>query len=585
MPHLPVSCLIVATLLAGCVAPTPREKAPRFRVDAPDSAQIEAVARDHLRAVAATDDIDDLSPFRTTVDPRGTAHVRLDQLHGGVPVLGGQVIVHVPADGHPIAITDHLRHTLNVDVVPNLTEAEATAIAKERWALPDAAVSDVELVIVREAVDHLTWRVALEATGEAPAFPVVFVDARDGEVVLDFDNLQTARDRQTFDAGSTESWPSTPARTENQAPVGSVAVDTAHDYTGVSWDYYDLLQGRDSYDDAGATVVSVVEIGPDYYNAYWNGTILGYGDGGPGAGFAESLDIVAHELTHAVTSHTARLVYNQQSGGLNEATSDIMAAVIESWNDGWTVTNAETWMVGEGRGGSGFRSMWNPPATGDLDSFLDYNDSLDVHVTSGIANRAFVDWVDDPALTIEQSGDIWYTALANYMTPRTTFAQARTATQQAAFDLFGPGSQVAAVAGGWELVDVPGTPAYEIFDQVGPISMNTGQSQVYTFTAASDATAVRFVLVGDDGDAELFVNEGSTVPDSTTHDCGSTSFGSREVCSFDPGTPGDYTVLVEANWGFNDARLYAWQAVPGGVVCTDVDGDGVTTCQGDCDDL
>ncbi len=577
---------LIAALGAACTEPAPREKTLRFDVGAPDIDQIERVATEHLATTGVLDDIDALSARAVRVDRRDTAHVRLDQSYGGVPVLGGQVVVHVPADGLPIAVTDHLLHELHVDVVPHLAGTEAEAIARAASGRPAASLDGIELVIVREGgVDHLTWRVALrDLEGADPSLPIVFVEAGSGAVVLQYDNLQTARDRRTFDAGGTESWPATPARTETQPPVGSVPVDTAHDYTAIAWDYYDLLQGRDSFDDAGAPVVSVVELGPDYYNAFWNGSILGYGDGGPNPGFAESLDIVAHELTHAVTSHTAELVYNQESGGLNEATSDIMAAVIESWEDGWTVTELETWRVGEGRGGSGFRSMSNPRQLGAIDSYLDYTPTLDVHVTSGIANRAFVAWVDSPDLTIEQAGDIWYTALTNYMTPRTSFAQARTATQQAAFDLFGPGPQVAAVAYGWSIVDVPGTPAYEVFDQVGPVSMTSGQSHTYTFTAAQDAHAVRFLLVGDDGDADLYVNEGSTAPTPTAHDCASESFGTREVCSFDPATPGVYTVLVESNWTFNDARLYAWQAVPGGVVCTDVDGDGFTTCEGDCND-
>jgi len=584
-------CLFVTPVvlaLAGCTEPRPEDKVPRFTADDPDrSAKIEAVAREYLALDDRFDDVGALEPRRAPeLDPLGTAHVRLDQYVGGIPVSGGQAVVHVPPDGQPIRVTDGLVHQVDVDLGPGLTSDEAVAIARAHADQPEAELDGAELVIVRvDDEDHLAWHVALRNPAR-PSLPIALVDAHRGAVVEAYDNLQTARDRRTYDAKNTGDNPNntpsmTPAREESDPAIGHPAVDAAHDYTGITWDYYQTFHGLDSYDDAGAPVLSVADWGPHEYNAYWNGSLLVYGDGGSGPSFAEAIDVVAHEFTHAVTTYSAGLVYNKESGGLNEATSDIMSAVVESWDLGWVVNDTQVWRVGNGLG-NGIRAMQDPASFGDVDSYDDYHDGLGVHTSSGIANRAFVGFVEQ-GLDIEDAGQVWYHALRYYMTPRTSFADARAATQQAAFDLFGA-SAVAAVANGWILVDVPGTPAFEVFDQVGPLSMLAGQSQTYTFTTSSSATAVRFLLVGDDGDADLYVSRGSTAPTPTSNDCASTGSGSREICTFDPATPGDYTVLVEAVGSFNDARLYAWEAVPGGVVCTDNDGDGVTTCEGDCDD-
>ncbi|MEN0062830.1 MAG: MopE-related protein [Myxococcota bacterium] len=584
-PSLVVVSLAFSTLW-GC-AEERLDKTPRFDATAADvRIQVEAIARDHLANGRWLDDIDEVEARRTFLDRQGTAHIRLDQRHRGIPVLGGQMVVHVPSDGTPVHFTDRLLHGLTLDVQPMLTEDEAIRRAREHAQRGDADVAEVALHVLRQrGVDHLAWRVGLRDLASAdPGLPVAFVDAQSGRVVLAYDDLQTARNRETYDANSSSSIAKVPDRAELTPPIGDASVDDAHDFVGTAWDYYDSFQQRDSFDDAGATVISVVDIGPNFTNAFWDGTILGYGDSGNSslAPFSQSLDVVAHEFTHAVTDSTADLVYAEESGGLNEATSDIMAAVIEAWNDGWVVTN-NTWFVGEDLGGV-FRNMANPTSVGtSIDSYLNYNANLDVHQTSGIANRAFVEWVADPSLNIEEAGDIWYQALAAYMTPRTTFAEARTATQQAALDLFGPGAEVLAVSDGWDLVDVSGTPAYALFDDVGPLALTAGQQGFFNFTPDPNAVAVRFMLVGDNGDADLYVSLGTT-PTTTTYDCRSVSPTSRESCTFDPSGVGTYQVLVDAFATFSDLRLYAWEAVPNGGPCSDLDQDGVTTCDGDCDD-
>ena len=574
-------------LLAGC-SEQRSDKPMVLDLSDPEAAvaEAESMARSYLSAADRAHGVEDLVVRQRMLDTLGIAHIRMDQRLGGVPVFGAQTIVHVPADGNRVWMTDGLARDVQVDTRPQLTADQALAFARNRMEGP-VDQSAVDLQILRhEGLDYLTWRVQIwSMSGDTPAMPVMFVDAHRGDLVWEYSNLQTAKDRDTHDANNGTSLPGTLARQEGDAAILDDAVDDAHDFAGVAYDYYDIHLGRDSYDDAGITITSVAHYSTSYDNAFWNGSQLVYGDGGTFFTYLSgALDVVAHELTHAVTENTAGLIYANESGGLNEATSDILGAVVEAYDDGWTVSN-DTWLVGEDITqpilGSALRYMDDPTLDGNsIDDYDDYTAGMSVHNSSGIANRAFVEWESDASVTMEEAGDIWYRALAHYMTPSTTFQQARLATEQAARDLFGStADEVDAVTAGWDLVDVRPGNEYRIFSTTTNISASTGTQLNYTFTPDANADAVRFLLIGDDPDADLYVRFGAA-PTTSTYDCRSITNGSRELCEIDPSSTGTYHVMIDAWSTFSDLTLTAWEYVP----CDDADGDGVTTCDGDCDD-
>lgn len=395
------------------------------------------------------------------VDTLGMAHVRLRQTDGDVPVFGGEAIVHLAPSGEVASMTDTFVREPVVDTTPNLSSEEAIGAAIHSHP-GGVSVGEAELQVLRhDGTDHLTWRVQLEdLETEAPSRPVVFVDAHDGRPVWQYDNLQTARDRSSHSAGNRTMLPGALVRTEGGETSGNPAVDDAHDFAGLTWDYYWTEYGRDSYDDAGATITSTANFGTDYDNAFWSGTQMVYGDGGtwfhPLSG---SVEVVGHELTHAVTQFSANLTYEGESGALNEATSDILGVSIDAWSRGWA-EDEDTWKIGESivkpALGEALRHMDDPTLDGmSIDHYGQYTPDLDVHLASGIANKAFYRMVQDPALDLEQAASVWYRALTVYMTPSTTFAGARTATMAAATDLFGAGSAaVAAVDAAWADVGV-----------------------------------------------------------------------------------------------------------------------------------
>lgn len=126
-------------------------------------------------------------------------------------------------------------------------------------------------------------------------------------------------------------------------------------------------------DDAGMPLISRVHFGIDHNNAFWDGSRMTYGDGDGNIFIPlnRGLDVVAHELVHGLTTSTSNLVYRGQSGALNEAMSDIFAALVEMENGG---SEFEIWHLGEAVftpfiAGDALRSLKDPAAFNDFDYF------------------------------------------------------------------------------------------------------------------------------------------------------------------------------------------------------------------------
>jgi len=169
---------------------------------------------------------------------------------------------------------------------------------------------------------RLVWRLEVTPLRLLPIRELVLVDARTGGVALHFNQVDTAKNRITYTAGDTGVLPGTQLCTEGAGDVCTSGADTnteanyAHLYAGATYDFYQTYHGRDSFDDQGATLVSTVDFndGESCPNAYWDGSQMVYCQG-----FPEADDVVAHELTHAVTDMTSQLLYYYQSGAINES--------------------------------------------------------------------------------------------------------------------------------------------------------------------------------------------------------------------------------------------------------------------------
>ncbi len=269
---------------------------------------------------------------------------------------------------------------------------------------------------------------------------------------------------------------------------------------GAAWtyDYFKNVHGRNGINGSNgpgtttsavggvALVVSRVHFGSNYNNAFWYNNQMTYGDGN-GTTFSPlvTLDIAGHEMTHGITQYTANLTYANESGALNESMSDVFGAMVESYSRGGVV-NGDTWKIGEqaytpATSGDALRYMDNPHLAGnggytsddDPDHYSErYTGSADsggVHINSGIGNKAFylavaggthhLSGVTVTGMGSTDAAKIWYRALTVYMTSSTNFSGARTATLNAATDLFGSAStQYNKIATTWCAVGVGSCP-------------------------------------------------------------------------------------------------------------------------------
>jgi hypothetical protein len=257
-------------------------------------------------------------------------------------------------------------------------------------------------------------------------------------------------------------------RSAGDGPSGDAAVDEAADGVAASLAMFEEVYGRDSYDDAGATVVSTVHYQRGYDNAFWNGEqlVFGDGDGKTFDRFTKPVDVLGHELTHAVTERTAGLVYDGQSGALNESLSDVFASCLKQRLLGQDAA-AGDWLIGAGLflpgvNGRALRDMAHPgtayddpvlgkdPQPADMDHYVDTtDDNGGVHINSGIPNRAFqLAATAIGGSSAAGAGRIWYAALTGGLSSRADFAAFAAATVAAA------GEHADAVEEAWATVGV-----------------------------------------------------------------------------------------------------------------------------------
>jgi vibriolysin len=467
-----------ALAIAASTSSTGQPAAARFVAGDPASLKrAEDLSLRHLQGVPMAG-VELGQPRSVEIDELGRAHVRVAQTVAGVPVFGAEAIVHLDAGGRVTAMTDGLAHDIAVDVRPAIDLRSALGTAITANALSSGQLtSTVDLQVLRRlGKDRLTYRIQLEhEEGGEPVRPVVFVDAIDGTVVWSYDNLRTARDRRIHTANHGTSLPGSLVRLEGGVANADADINASYDVLGSTYDCYRALFGRDSYDNAGATLISSVHFSTNYSNAFWNGTQLVYGDGDNvnARGFTGSMDLTAHELTHAVTERTSNLIFAGESGALNEAMSDIFGNVCEWYRDtGGNVnsaTSADNWTVYEDIFLAGPERFMNDPARDGVsrDFWTPTVGNLDVHYSSGVGNLAFylaanggthprgTSTIPVTGIGMRDAARIFYLANIAYLTPSATFADARVSTIAAAVDLFGPGSnQVEQIGHAWSAVGV-----------------------------------------------------------------------------------------------------------------------------------
>ena len=425
-------------------------------------------------------------------DELDRTHLRFQQEYQDVPVWPADIIVHLSPEGHVDVMNGAFVPTpKKIGTAPVLDAADAAEYA--RTGLTDGAEAEVtasELIIYApgDTPPRLAWK--LELAIDLTSRWLVVIDAVNGAELTAYSQIMHQRvagsgvdlfgrtrplnvwrqdglfwmvdtSKLMFDPSLDPSergviWIYDARNQELESPNHSLVPsfsptsgwlpDTVSASYNLSqaYDYYLERHNRNSFDDQGASIPAIVRIGGEHQNnAFWTGSVMGFGDGELYAG---ALDVVGHELTHAVIQYSANLIYQNQPGALNESFSDIFGEMVEARTAG-----RPDWLVGQ-QLGTPVRNMKNPAALA-FDGHRPYptkmsefiytqEDEGGVHFNSSIPNRAFYLLAAglDGAIGLRDAERIFYRALTVHLVRNSQFVDARLACIQAAEELFGQDS-------------------------------------------------------------------------------------------------------------------------------------------------
>ncbi|MER6393007.1 M4 family metallopeptidase [Streptomyces sp. NPDC059382] len=441
-------------------------------------------------------------------DADGTTHTTYERTYAGLPVLGGDLTVHAKS-GVTKSVTKATNHEIKVadtsaSVTPASAEQQALGLAKTQGAKDAKASKNARKVIwAAEGAPVLAFETVvggLQHDGTPSELHVV-TNARTGAKITEWQAIETGTGNTMYSGqvtlGTSQSgsnYTLTDAGRGNhktynlnkgssgtgtlfsgpddiwgngQASNAETAAADAHYGAAATWDYYKNVHGRNGLRNDGVAPYSRVHYGNAYVNAFWDDSCfcMTYGDGEGNTKPLTSTDVAAHEMTHGLTSVTGNMTYSGEPGGLNEATSDIMAAAVEFYAN--NPQDVGDYLVGEkidiNGDGSPLRYMDKPSKDGSSkDSWYSGLGGIDVHYSSGPANHWYylasegsgakvingvsynsptADNLPVTAIGRDAASKIWFRALTvGYFKSNTNYAAARTATLQAAADLYGQGS-------------------------------------------------------------------------------------------------------------------------------------------------
>jgi len=319
------------------------------------------------------------------------------------------------------------RHSIFCILPPHvLRDIAQTGTEEQRQAALDTLAADSTFRTLRAI------RQAAPVATAAPATVSLAAVAGTGEPK----QLQ----RTLFDCHNSRRLPGDPVRTEGAPTTGDPAVDEAYDGLGTTYDFYWETLRRNSINDQGMPLNGHVHYGNRFNNAFWDGQrmIFGDGDGVLFNRFTIAIDIMGHELTHGVTEKVAQLIYQDQSGALNESISDVYGSLVKQYYIGKQVAEDADWLIGQGiwadpARGEALRSMKEPGTAfeGDtqpahMDEYVNtIDDNGGVHINSGIPNKAFyLAATGMGGYAGTKAGPIWYAALRDpRLKPDASFVQ------------------------------------------------------------------------------------------------------------------------------------------------------------------
>ncbi|MFG3047701.1 M4 family metallopeptidase [Streptomyces sp. NPDC048202] len=459
-------------------------------------------------------------------DVDGTVHTRYERTYAGLPVLGGDLVVHTAKSGKAEGVTKATNAAIKVaslkaQVTPAKAAQQAVGAAKTLGSAKTEADGARKVIWAGSGKPVLAYETVVGGLQDdgTPNQLHVITDAATGKKLFEYQGIENATGKTLYSgtvtlnsvqsgstyqltdsargnhktynlARKTSGTGTLVSSTTNVFGTGT-ASSSSSDQTAAAdaaygaaqtWDFYKNTFGRNGIKNNGVGAYSRVHYGNAYVNAFWDDSCfcMTYGDGSGNVDPLTSLDVAGHEMSHGVTANTAGLNYSGESGGLNEATSDIFGTGVEFYAN--NASDPGDYLIGEkidiNGDGTPLRYMDKPSKDGgSADSWSSGVGNLDVHYSSGVANHFFyllsegsgaktINGVSYNSPTSNGSTvtgigrakalQIWYKALTTYMTSTTNYKAARTATLNAASALYGgtASAEYKAVAAAWSAVNV-----------------------------------------------------------------------------------------------------------------------------------
>ncbi|MFF4058599.1 M4 family metallopeptidase [Streptomyces sp. NPDC001668] len=561
-------------------------------------------------------------------DNDGTLHTRYERTYDGLPVLGGDLVVHTPpaaqATGTLGATFNNNRRTVSVKSTAATfgkaaAESKALKTAKALKAEAPAAQSARKVIWAGSGTPKLAWETVVSGFQDdgTPSKLHVITDATTGAELSRFEGIETGTGNSQYSgtvtlgttlSGSTyqlydttRGGHKTYSLNNGTSGTGTLMTDAddvwgtgsgsntqtagvdAHYGAQETWDFYKNTFGRSGIKNDGVAAYSRVHYSSAYVNAFWDDSCfcMTYGDGTSNTHALTSLDVAGHEMSHGVTSNTAGLNYTGESGGLNEATSDIFGTGVEFYAN--NSSDVGDYLIGEkidiNGDGTPLRYMDKPSKDGgSADSWYSGVGNLDVHYSSGPANHMFYllsegsgtktingvtynsttsDGVAVTGIGRAAALQIWYKALTTYMTSSTNYAGARTAALNAAAALYGTSSaQYAGVGNAFAGINVG---SHITVPSTGVTVTNPGSQ------SATVGTAVSLQVSASSTNSGALTYAASGLP------AGLSISSSTGLISGTPTTAGSYstTVTVTDSTGATGTASFTWTvSATGGGSCT-----------------
>lgn len=606
--HISLKLFGRCTLLAAATALTCQAMAAeRLQLDGLDLATAGLVAQ---RGAASSGPAaalglinDELKALRSQTYENGLVVTRHQQLYQGVPIWNAAVVEHSQQNARTQSkFTGTLVRQLEQDLAHTQPSLSAAAVISQAKGLVKGGLQGAKnaneqaqlyVRLNEQDVAQLVYLVSfLNGQGDHPSRPHFIIDANSGAVLEQWDGLTHANatgpggnsktgkyeygttygplvvtnDCQmnsgnvitvNLNGGTSGSTPFkfTCSRNEYKLTNGAYSpLNDAHYFGNVVFNMY---QGWFSLRPISQTLYMKVHYGNNYQNAFWDGSAMHFGDGGSTFYPLVSLDVSAHEVSHGFTEQNSGLVYSAQSGGMNEAFSDMAGEAAEYFMKG---TN--DWLVGSDifKAAGALRYMKNPPQDGSsIGHASNYSSGMDVHHSSGVYNKAYYLLASSAGWNTRKAFEVMVDANRLYWTANSTFNQGACGVEKAATNR---GYASADVTAAFAAVGVScgTTPPVAITltkgVAVSGISLARGASKLYKLTVPAGASNLTFKLSGGSGDGDIYLKFGSA-PTTTSFEKKSDGSTNTETITVPAPQVGTYYLLLSAYATVSNTKLVA----------------------------